>query len=154
MKEKGTWSEKIKLQEGFLSKSHCHLHLGSQRPLVGSLHYSLQHCREATWKHMSPQRGHPTLWLRFPQKISNWFSVEAASILSPSSNMTEKLRIATQLRTRNHHTWCRCHSEQPAWTCTPLLDKALSTCSASGSQRSTVWNHCFFFPKRKVKQCT
>lgn len=146
MKEKGTWSEKIKLHEGLLSKSHCHLHLGSQSTLVGSLHYSLQH--------MSPQRGHPTLWLRFPRKISDWFSVEAAGVLSPSSNMREKLRITTRLRTRNHHTWCRCHSEQPAWTCTPWPDKALSTCSASGSQRSTVWNHCFFFPKSKVKQCT
>lgn len=98
MKEKGTRSENRKLLEGFLSKSARCLHLDSHRLLVGPLHYSLQGCKEAAQQHLPPQKGPPTLWLRFSRKISNWFYVEAVGVLLPASNLRGKFRIATEMK--------------------------------------------------------
>lgn len=52
--------------------------LGFQRPLVGPFHYSKRpspYCKEATQRHLSPQKGPSTLWLGFLLRKSQTGSV-------------------------------------------------------------------------------
>ena len=168
--EKGNWTSSLprwwkkKVQHlknqalrGSFSKSVVTLPLILWDPYWALLYYNRQGCKKDTQRHLSPGKGPSSLWVGLSLGKSPAGAVWRQQATSPFSHVRGGLRDTTQrlkgARTGQHHTWCQCHSEQPAGTCTPWLGTALSTCSASGSQRSTVWNRCFFFPKRK-QRCT